>query len=45
MRVTELLRKDIMLMDLQSTTKEAVIDEMIDNLAKHKVINNSTFAD
>ncbi|WP_033829490.1 PTS fructose transporter subunit IIABC [Bacillus andreraoultii] len=40
MRVTELLRKDIMLMDLQSTTKEAVIDEMIDNLAKHKVINN-----
>lgn len=40
MRVTELLRKDIMLMNLQSTTKEAVIDEMIESLGKHNVIND-----
>lgn len=41
MKVTELLRKDIMLMDLQSTTKNAVIDEMIASLEKHHVINNA----
>lgn len=40
MKVTDLLRKDIMLMDLQSTTKNAVIDEMITSLEKHHVINN-----
>lgn len=41
MKVTELLRKDIMLMDLQSTTKNEVIDEMIASLEKHHVINNA----
>jgi len=41
MKITELLRKDIMLMDLQSTTKNAVIDEMIASLEKHHVINNA----
>lgn len=41
MKVTELLRKDIMLMDLQSTIKNEVIDEMIASLEKHHVINNA----
>jgi fructose PTS system EIIBC or EIIC component len=41
MKVTELLRKDIMLMDLQSTTRNEVIDEMIASLEKHHVINNA----
>lgn len=41
MKVTELLRKDIMLMDLQSTTKNEVIDEMVASLEKHHVINNA----
>ncbi|MEK0288173.1 fructose-specific PTS transporter subunit EIIC [Caldifermentibacillus hisashii] len=41
MKVTELLRKDIMLMDLQSTTKNEVIDEMIASLEKYHVINNA----
>lgn len=40
MKITDLLRKDIMLLDLQATEKEAVIDEMIDSLDKHNVITD-----
>jgi fructose PTS system EIIBC or EIIC component len=38
MKITDLLRKDIMLLDLQATEKEAVINEMIESLDKHGVI-------
>lgn len=41
MKVTDLLREDIMLMNLRATTKEAVIDEMIASLKKHNVINDA----
>lgn len=40
MKITDLLRKDIMLLDLQATEKEAVIDEMIDSLEKHDVLTD-----
>ncbi|WP_068677724.1 fructose-specific PTS transporter subunit EIIC [Oceanobacillus sp. Castelsardo] len=40
MKITDLLRKDIMLLDLQATEKEAVIDEMIESLVKHDVITD-----
>lgn len=44
MKINDLLRKDLMIMDLQATDKEAVIDEMISQLYKHEVINDiSTF--
>ena len=44
MKINDLLRKDLMIMDLQATDKEAVIDEMISQLYKHDVINDvSTF--
>lgn len=32
MRITDLLSKDVMIMSLQATTKEAAIDEMIASL-------------
>ncbi|MDO6448793.1 fructose-specific PTS transporter subunit EIIC [Oceanobacillus profundus] len=41
MKTTELLRKDIMIMDLQATTKEAVIDEMIRSLHKNGVVQDA----
>lgn len=41
MKITDLLRKDIMLLDLQATEKEAVIDEMIESLDKHGVITDA----
>ncbi|MBA1434972.1 fructose PTS transporter subunit IIA, partial [Bombilactobacillus bombi] len=40
MDLKELLRKDVMIMDLKATTKEAAIDEMIDNYKKHDVIDD-----
>ncbi|GLO65301.1 MULTISPECIES: fructose-specific PTS transporter subunit EIIC [Oceanobacillus] len=40
MAVTDLLRKDIMIMDLKSTDKQSVIEEMINNLHKYRVIND-----
>lgn len=40
MDVIDLLRKDIMIMDLKSTDKQSVIEEMIHNLHKYKVIND-----
>ncbi|MCM3400269.1 MULTISPECIES: PTS fructose transporter subunit IIABC [Oceanobacillus] len=41
MKTTELLRKDIMIMDLQATTKEAAIDEMIRSLHKNGVVQDA----
>lgn len=40
MAVTDLLRKDIMIMDLKSTDKQSVIEEMINNLHKYRIIND-----
>ncbi|GIO25314.1 PTS fructose transporter subunit IIC [Oceanobacillus sp. J11TS1] len=40
MQVTDLLKKDVMLLDLQATSKEAAIDEMIANLYKHGIVSN-----
>lgn len=41
MKITDLLRKDIMILDLQATEKEAVIDEMIASLDKHGVVTDA----
>ncbi|WP_340003055.1 fructose-specific PTS transporter subunit EIIC [Oceanobacillus sp. FSL K6-0127] len=41
MKTTELLRKDIMIMDLQATTKETAIDEMIRSLHKNGVVQDA----
>ncbi|MFD1851493.1 PTS fructose transporter subunit IIABC [Oceanobacillus bengalensis] len=41
MKITDLLRKDIMVLDLQAKEKEAVIDEMIASLDKHDVITDA----
>nr|WP_244445078.1 fructose-specific PTS transporter subunit EIIC [Oceanobacillus jeddahense] len=38
MKVTDLLKKDVMLLDLQASSKEDVIDEMIASLYKHNVL-------
>ncbi|MDT3426150.1 PTS system fructose-specific IIC component [Paenibacillus forsythiae] len=40
MRITDLMIKQTMIMDLQATTKEAAIDELIASLAKHGRIND-----
>lgn len=40
MQVIDLLRKDIMIMDLQAQEKESVIDEMIKSLEAHGVVND-----
>lgn len=40
MKITDVLRKDIMIMDLQATTKEPVIDEMIQSLVNTGVITD-----
>lgn len=40
MKITDVLRKDIMIMDLQATTKEPVIDEMIQSLVNNGVITD-----
>lgn len=40
MKIEDVLNKDLMIMDLQATTKEAVIDEMIQKLYENNVIDN-----
>ena len=40
MKINDLLRKDLMIMDLQATEKEAVVDEMISHLYKQDVIED-----
>lgn len=41
MKTTDLLRKDIMIMDLQATEKEPAIDEMVDSLDRNGVIKDT----
>lgn len=40
MKITDVLRSDIMIMDLQATTKETVIDEMIQSLVDKGIIHD-----
>lgn len=40
MQINDVLRKDLMIMDLEATSKEAVIDEMIQRLAEKDVISD-----
>ncbi|HGQ4789462.1 TPA: fructose-specific PTS transporter subunit EIIC [Streptococcus pneumoniae] len=40
MKIQDLLRKDVMLLDLQATEKTAVIDEMIKNLTEHSYVTD-----
>ncbi|MGT2716471.1 PTS fructose transporter subunit IIABC [Streptococcus respiraculi] len=42
MKIQDVLKQDVMLLDLQATTKEAVIDEMITSLAEHGVVSDAT---
>lgn len=41
MDLNDLLRKDVMIMDLKATTKEAAIDEMVQNYADKGVIDDA----
>ncbi|WP_088810568.1 MULTISPECIES: fructose-specific PTS transporter subunit EIIC [Listeria] len=41
MKITDLLSKDVMIMSLKATTKEAAIDEMIDSLKRNGKINDA----
>lgn len=41
MKIKDLLLKDIMIMDMQATEKEAAIDEMIHSLERNRVINDA----
>ncbi|MCC5890538.1 MAG: PTS sugar transporter subunit IIA [Alkalibacterium sp.] len=41
MQITDVLRKDLMIMDLQATTKEEAVNEMIKRLAQKEVISDS----
>ncbi|UQS83739.1 PTS fructose transporter subunit IIABC [Bombilactobacillus thymidiniphilus] len=41
MDLKELLRQDVMIMDLKATTKEAAIDEMVNNYVKHGVVDDA----
>ena len=38
MKIQDLLNKKVMLLDLQATTKEAAIDEMINSLVDNGVV-------
>ncbi|MCC5895534.1 MAG: PTS sugar transporter subunit IIA [Alkalibacterium sp.] len=40
MQINDVLRQDLMIMDLHATTKEEVINEMIQRLAEKQVIND-----
>ncbi|MGT2711686.1 PTS fructose transporter subunit IIABC [Streptococcus oriscaviae] len=40
MKIQDVLRKEVMLLDLQSTSKEAVIDEMIANLVDKGIVTD-----
>lgn len=39
MQVADLLKKDVMLLNLKATSKEAALDEMIANLYKYRIIS------
>ncbi|MGT2750245.1 PTS fructose transporter subunit IIABC [Streptococcus orisasini] len=40
MKIQDLLNKDVMLLDLQATTKEAVIDEMVSKLSEKGIVTD-----
>lgn len=40
MKIQDLLNKKVMLLDLQATTKEAAIDEMINSLVENGVVTD-----
>ncbi|WP_019779393.1 PTS fructose transporter subunit IIABC [Streptococcus sobrinus] len=40
MKIQDVLRKEVMIMDLQATTKEAAIDEMISNLVDKGIVTD-----
>ncbi len=40
MKIQDLLRKDVMLLDLQATEKKAVIEEMIQSLVEHGYVTD-----
>ncbi len=40
MKIQDLLKKEVMLLDLQATTKEAVVDEMITSLVNNGVVTD-----
>lgn len=40
MNIQDLLKKEVMILDLQATTKEAAIDEMITSLVKHGIVTD-----
>ena len=40
MKIQDLLNKKVMLLDLQATTKEAAIDEMINSLVDNGVVTD-----
>ncbi|MGT2948031.1 PTS fructose transporter subunit IIABC [Streptococcus devriesei] len=40
MKIQDLLNKDVMLLDLQATTKEAVIDEMVSKLTEKGIVTD-----
>ncbi|HEL0563606.1 fructose-specific PTS transporter subunit EIIC [Streptococcus equi subsp. zooepidemicus] len=40
MKIQDLLRKDIMILDLQAISKEAAIDEMITELVEHGIVHD-----
>ncbi|MCS4487703.1 fructose-specific PTS transporter subunit EIIC [Streptococcus sciuri] len=40
MKIQDLLRKDVMILDLKATSKEAAIDEMITSLVEHGVVDD-----
>ena len=41
MKINDILLKELMIMDLQGTTKESVIDEMISGLSANGIINDA----
>ena len=43
MKIQDLLRKDVMLLDLQATEKTAVIEEMIKSLVDHGYVTDFEF--
>ncbi|MGT2887433.1 fructose-specific PTS transporter subunit EIIC [Streptococcus didelphis] len=40
MKIQDLLRKDLMLLDLQASSKEAAIDEMVSHLVAKKIVSD-----
>ena len=40
MKIQDLLRKDVMLLDLQATEKTAAIEEMIHSLVEHGYVSD-----